>query len=75
MLFRLRAAVEAAAAFAQQTNEWPQVVLLLEPTNSVFQRAAQMDPANELVLRGQLLLAQAKFAQKDFAGAATVLNR
>ncbi len=72
--FRLRAAVEAAAAFAQQTNEWPQVVLLLEPTNSVFQRAAQMDPANELVLRGQLLLAQAKFAQKDFAGAATVLE-
>ena len=72
--FRLRAVVEAAAAFAQQTNEWPQVVLLLEPTNSVFQRAAQMDPANELVSRGQLLLAQAKFAQKDFAGATTVLE-
>ena len=72
--FRLRAVVEAAAAFAQQTNEWPQVVLLLEPANSVFQRAAQMDPANELVSRGQLLLAQAKFAQKDFAGATTVLE-
>jgi TolA-binding protein len=71
--FRLRAVVEAAAALVQ-TNEWPQVVLLLEPTNSVFQRAAQMDPANEPVLRGQLLLAQAKFAQKDFAGAATVLE-
>jgi TolA-binding protein len=72
--FCLRAVVEAAAAFAQQTNEWPQVVLLLEPANSVFQRAAQMDPANELVSRGQLLLAQAKFAQKDFAGATTVLE-
>jgi TolA-binding protein len=70
---RLRAVVEAAAAHAR-TNEWPQVDALLEPTNSVFQRAAQMDPASELVSRGQLLLAQAKFAQKDFAGAAAVLG-
>jgi TolA-binding protein len=70
---RLRAVVEAAAAHAQ-TNEWPQLVSLLEETNSVFQRAVQMDPANELVARGSLLLAQAKFAQKDFAGAAAVLE-
>jgi len=70
---RLRVVVEAAAALAQ-TNKWPQVVSLLEETNSVFQRAVQMDPANELVSRGQLLLAQAKFAQKDFAGAAAVLE-
>jgi len=70
---RLRVVVEAAASLAQ-TNEWPQVVSLLEETNSVFLRAAQMDPANELVSRGQLLLAQAKFAQKDFAGAAAVLE-
>jgi TolA-binding protein len=70
---RLRVVVEAAAALAQ-TNKWPQVVSLLEETNSVFQRAAQMDPANELVSRGQLLLAQAKFAQNDFTGAAAVLG-
>jgi len=70
---RLRAVVEAAAALAQ-TNRWPQVVSLLEETNSVFQRAVRMDLANELVARGQLLLAQAKFAQKDFAGAAAVLE-
>jgi TolA-binding protein len=70
---RLRVVVEAAAALAQ-TNEWPRVVSLLEETNSVFQRAAQMDPENELVSRGSLLLARAKFAQKDFAGAATVLG-
>jgi TolA-binding protein len=70
---RLRVVVEAASSLAQ-TNEWPQVVSLLEETNSVFLRAAQMDPANELVSRGQLLLAQAKFAQKDFAGAAAVLG-
>ena len=70
---RLRAVVEAAAARAQ-LNEWPQLSALLEETNSVFQRAAQMDPANELVARGQLLLAQAKFAQNDFTGAAAVLE-
>ena len=70
---RLRVVVEAAASLAQ-TNEWPQVVSLLEDTNSVFQRAVQMDPANELVSRGQLLLAQAKFAQNDFTGAAAVLE-
>ena len=71
--FRLRAVVEAAAALTQ-TNEWPQVVSLLEETNGVFQRAGQMDPANELVSRGRLLLAQAKFVQSDFAGAAAVLE-
>ena len=70
---RLRVVVEAAAALAQ-TNEWPQVVSLLEETNGVFQRAAQMDPGNELISRGQLLLAQAKFVQKDFTGAAAVLG-
>jgi TolA-binding protein len=70
---RLRVVVEAAAALAQ-TNEWPQVVSLLEETNSVFQRAVQMDSGNELVSRGQLLLARAKFAQNDFTGAAAVLG-
>ena len=39
---RLQGVVEAAAARVQ-TREWPQVVSLLEETNSVFQRAAQMD--------------------------------
>ncbi|MGO8836183.1 MAG: tetratricopeptide repeat protein [Limisphaerales bacterium] len=70
---RLRAVVEAAAARAQ-LGEWPQLNALLEPTNSVFQRAMKMDPANELVARGSLLLAQAKFAQNDFRGAAAVLE-
>jgi TolA-binding protein len=70
---RLRAVVEAAAARAR-LNEWRQLSASLEETNSVFQRAAQMDPANELVARGSLLLARAKFAQNDFTGAATVLE-
>ena len=70
---RLRALVEAAVA-QSQLRQWPQVDALLAPTNSVFQRAAQSDPASELVVRGNLLLAQARFAQKDFAGALSVLE-
>jgi TolA-binding protein len=70
---RLRAVVEAAAARAH-LGEWPQLGALLEPTNSVFQRAVQMDSASELVARGSLLLAQAKFAQTDFSGAAAILE-
>ena len=70
---RLWATVEAAAALAQ-LGEWPQVGAALDDTNGVFQRAAQLDAANELVSRGRLLLAQAKFEQNDFAGAASVLE-
>jgi TolA-binding protein len=70
---RLRAVVEAAAARAR-LGEWPQLTALLEPTNSVFQRAVQTDPANELGTRGRLLLAQAKIAQADFPGASAILE-
>jgi len=70
----LRAVVEAAVVRARLGGWQPQVVALLQETNGVFQRAAQMDPDNELVSRGRLLLAQAKFAQKDFGGAASVLE-
>ncbi len=69
---RLRAVVEAAAARAE-LGRWPQVGALLQETNGVFQRAAQLDPANELVTRGRLLLAQAALAQKDFGGAMATL--
>jgi TolA-binding protein len=70
---RLTGAVEAAAAM-EKTNEWLRVVSWLEETNSVFQRAAQLDPGNELVARGQLLLTRAKFEQNDFPGAAAILE-
>src|SRR5277367_1153249 len=66
---QLRAVVEASASYAQ-LDDWSQVEKILGETNGVFQRAAQLDSGNELVSRGQLLLAQAKFALKDFGGAA-----
>jgi outer membrane protein assembly factor BamD (BamD/ComL family) len=70
---KLRAAVESASARAQ-TGDWPQVEFSLENTNGVFQRAAQMDSGNDLISRGRLLLAQAKFSQNDFGAAAAVLE-
>ncbi len=70
---RLRAVVESAAALVK-LEKWGQAVALLEETDGVFQRTSQVDPGNELVLRGQLLLAQARFAQKDFNGASVVLD-
>jgi TolA-binding protein len=70
---RLRAEVEAASAYAH-LGQWLQVDAVLEETNGVFRRAAQMDPAGELVSRGRLLLAQSKFEQQDFAGASAVLE-
>jgi TolA-binding protein len=70
---RLQSVVEAASADVR-LGDWARTIQLLEETNGVFQRAAQLDSANELVSRGRLLLAQAKFAQKDFDGAAAVLE-
>ena len=73
---RLRAVVEAAAAFAREgeLGDWSQIVALLQATNGVFPLAVQTEPGDELVARGQLLLAQAKYALKDFGGAAAVLD-
>jgi TolA-binding protein len=70
---RLEALVDAAAAF-KELAEWQQMVALLGTTNGVFQRAAQADPDGELVAGGKLFLAQARFALKDFTGAAAILE-
>src|ERR1700744_2000607 len=67
------AAVSAAAARAQ-LGEWDRVGALLEPTNSVFQGGLRAEPDNPIALRGQLLRAQARFAHKDYAGAAAILE-
>ena len=56
--------------WSNQLQQWPQLSALLVATNGVFARQAELDAANELVSRGRLLLAQACFAQNDFAGAA-----
>ena len=71
---KLTAAVEAAGAFEKLGN-WKQLEELLAATNGIFVRTAELDDANELVARGRLLLAQARFERRDFSGALTVLSR
>jgi len=68
---RLRAVVEAAAAYAQ-IPDWAQHDALLDSTNGIFQRTAQLDPANELVLNGQLSRENSRFQQHDFPGVAAI---
>jgi TolA-binding protein len=70
---RLRAAVEAAAAQAK-LGDWSQLVASLQATNGVFQQARQAGYVGDLVSRGELLLAQARFAQKDFNAASAILE-
>jgi tetratricopeptide (TPR) repeat protein len=70
---RLRSLIEAVAAYGQLSN-WGQVVTLLEAPGGVFATARQQNPADELVVRGELYLAQAHFMQKDINGAIAILN-
>ena len=69
----LNAAVAAAAAFGQITN-WSQVDILLDSTDRLFQRKAQLDATNEEVASGRLLQAESKCTQRDFAKAISILN-
>ncbi len=72
-LLRLRAVVEAASARAK-LGAWLSVGALLGETGGVFQQAARLEPGDELVLRGRLLLAQAKFEQKNYDDASALLE-
>ena len=69
---RLTAVVEAAGAYAG-FPDWSRHDALLEATNGVFARAAQLDPDNALVVNGRLSLAQSKLAQGDCAAAEKIL--
>ena len=68
---RLRATVEAAAAYARLAD-WRSHDALLEDTNGLFQKMMASDPANELVTEGQLSRENSKYQQRDFAGVAAV---
>ncbi|MEI8289209.1 MAG: tetratricopeptide repeat protein [Verrucomicrobiota bacterium] len=67
-------AVIGAAAAREKLGEWSRVDELLGATNGVFARTAQLDPDNELIASGRLLLAQSQYSQKNFSGARAVLD-
>jgi TolA-binding protein len=71
--WRLDAVVNEAAALAR-LGQWPQVsALLLEPMGT-FQQAAKANPADDRVVRGQLLLAEALLKQDKLNDAAATLH-
>jgi TolA-binding protein len=70
----LSATVGQAAADEKQ-GYWPAIPALLEETNGRFRLTEQLDPTNSLVTAGRLLLARAKLALNDPAGANAVLAK
>jgi TolA-binding protein len=70
---RLSAAVNAAASWGQ-LGLWSKVNGLLEPEDGVFQKGLRANANSPLVLRGQLLRAQSKYAATNYAGAAGILE-
>ncbi len=63
---RLRATLgEAQARFA--LRQWPRVAELLQNPAGLFQEAAARAPASDLVVRGQLLLAETLLEQQKFS--------
>jgi TolA-binding protein len=70
---RLDAVVNEAAARAK-LRQWVQVGALLQKPDGIFQQAAQTNAADERVVGGQLLLAQALLAQNRAGAAAAVLQ-
>ncbi len=69
----LDAVVNEAAARAK-LGQWPQVSALLQKPAGVFQAAAQKNPDDDRVVRGQLLLAGALLKQDKLDEATTVLH-
>lgn len=70
---RLAATVNAAAAWGQ-LGQWPQVQHLLDAPAGVFAAGRRADAGSSLVLRGQLLRAEACYAGSNYAGAALILG-
>jgi TolA-binding protein len=70
---KLPAAVEAAAAYDKLTN-YSAIIALLQETNGAFQQTAQLDPDNEMVSSGRLLLARALSALNDLSASDLILT-
>jgi TolA-binding protein len=70
---RFSATVNAAAALGKLA-EWRQVDGLLEAPDGVFQAGLRFDADNPVALRGQLLRAQARYEESNYAGAARILE-
>src|ERR1700690_2736808 len=70
---RLDAAVDESAARAR-LGQWPQVSAVLQAPDGVFQAEAKKIPADDRVVRGQLLLAEAWLRQNKLNEAGAILR-
>ncbi len=70
---RLEALLGEATACAR-LSEWPRALELLQATNGLFQTALQQQATNELVLRGCLLVGEARLTQGQVSGAEEALR-
>jgi TolA-binding protein len=69
----LASAVRYAAVLGN-LQQWKQEIEFLRATNNIYQVAARTNSADEWVLRGTLLLAEAELAMKDYAAADNLLQ-
>ena len=70
---QVEAAYNSALAHSRR-GDWTATADWLKQTDGVFQKLAVSQPANEFVLRGLLLLAEAQLAQKDLHAAEDTLR-
>jgi TolA-binding protein len=70
---RLESKIREAIAWSKRPD-WPRVIALLQQADGVFQAAARANAADELVVRGYLLLGEAQLARQDYkAGEAALV--
>jgi TolA-binding protein len=72
--FFLEASIQQAAAYSM-IPDWHRVIELLSQTNGVFQPAARIPSAGDMVFRGFLLLSQAQMAVSNYFEAEATLRR
>ncbi len=72
---RLLAASYGEALVRFRLRDWRRTVELLQQPNGAFRREALLRPADELAMRGALLLAETLFEQKEYRAAEEALAR
>ena len=71
---KLRECIYGAAEARAKQKDWPGVIDQLGRTNGAFQGLARTNPTNDWVLRGNLLLSEAQYLQRDYSGAKNTLQ-
>ncbi len=72
---RRLAALFGEAEARAKLGDWPRVIEVLRTPEAPFQQMARTNMANDLVVRGFLLLGEAELAQSDYAAATATLRQ